>query len=357
MKTRNLILAILLVLGIALFAAPLLAADTPATDGGPAFQVLERVEMIVYGQTQGGGLMQRLNNVERDVFGRELPGSLTERQTAMLNFLEKGSESQPSLLFKLAVAEWAVTQDIKPDQGIARRVDLLEGIVEGTVQGGAYAARVERLITRLLPDGVLATRVELPVGTVVKSATTEVLAVGKIKKDDKIVLKLVEEIVINDMLIAPKGSRVFGHIAKVKPPRSFGRPSEIEVGFDAVEVLGPESVPITVGEAAKKALEADSAMIGAAGASMAGAILLGPLGLATGVLIRGSDKQIAEGTLFYVETMNAANVQAYKVPPQINLLITIPEDASQGTGGAADAAASQDAPAGDTQQQSETVFP
>lgn len=354
MKIRKSIMTLLLVATIALFAAPALYAADAATDGGPAFQILERVEMIVYGQIQGGGLLQRLSNVEKDVFGRELPGSLTERQTAMLNFLEKGSESQPSLLFKLAVAEWAVLQTTTPDGGIARRVDTLEAIVEGAVQGGAYAARVERLITRLLPDGVTANAVEVPAGTVVKAETQKVLSVRDVKKDDKLVLKLHEEIVLNGVLVAPKGSRVFAHIEKVKPPRSFGRASEIEVGFDALEVLGPDSIPLTVGDAAKKAMEADAALIGAAGASMAGAILLGPLGLATGVLIRGSDKPIAAGTLFYVETMEAATVQAYHVPAQISSFITPVTGSPQGTS-TQPAAASDDSSAGT--QQGETVFP
>ena len=65
----------------------------------------------------------------------------------------------------------------------------------------------------------------------------------------------------------------------------------------------------------------DAAQIGAAGASFAGAVLLGPLGLASGFLIRGSDKQLKEGTLFYVETMSAMMVQGYKVPSQISSMV------------------------------------
>lgn len=330
MKTRNAVFA-LLAICFALLAAPALAADAVG-DSAPVFQVLERIETIVYGSTQGGGLLARLSNVEKDVFGRELPGSLTERQTAMLNFLEKGSESQPSLLFKLAVAEWGVDQAIHPEMGIMKRVDSIEAILEGAVQGGAYAARVERLITRLLPDGVLAASVDVPAGTVVKSGLTQELTVRNVKKDDVVVCSLVEEIIINGNLVAPKGSRVFGHISKVKMPRSFGRSSEIEITFDSVEVIGPTTVPVVMGAAAKKAMEADAALIGAAGASFAGAILLGPLGLATGVLVRGSDKPLKEGTLFYVETSEPAITQAYTIPPQISTMVRpTSEDAPQGT--------------------------
>jgi hypothetical protein len=87
-----------------------------------------------------------------------------------------------------------------------------------------------------------------------------------------------------------------------------------------------------MGEAAKKAMEADAATYGAVGASFAGAVLLGPLGLAGGFLVRGSDNHLKEGTLFYVETTSAANVHGYMIPSQISSM-TVSGDvtAPQGT--------------------------
>ena len=73
-------------------------------DSDPAFQMLDKIEIIVFGNQRSGGLVGRLDEVEKTVFGRELPGSLTERQAALLDFLEKGSGGQPSLLFKMSVA-------------------------------------------------------------------------------------------------------------------------------------------------------------------------------------------------------------------------------------------------------------
>ncbi len=331
MKKRY--LSVLTVILFTALAASIAFASDAAVDGGPAFITLERIETIVYGSPQGGGLLARLNNAEKDVFGRELPGSLTERQTAMLDFLEKGTSTQPSLLLKLSVAEWAVVQKIHPDWSLARRIDTMEAIVEGTVQGGAFASRTERLITKLLPEGVMATPVEIPAATIVKTELAQTLTTKNVKVDDKVVLNLIEEIVINQHLMAPKGSRVFAHITKVKPPRSFGRPSEIEMAFDLLEVIGPNSIGVTMGEAAKKAMEADAATIGAVGASFAGAVLLGPLGLASGFLVRGSDVNLKEGTLFYVETTAATTVPGYKIPSQISTMTVSGDITSpQGTG-------------------------
>ena len=172
---------------------------------------------------------------------------------------------------------------------------------------------------------------ELPKETIVKGALLDTLTVRNVKVDDIIILGLNEQIVVGDVLVAPKGSRVFGHITKVKPPRSFGRSSEIEMRIDSIEVLGPSVVPVNLGEAAKKAMDVDSGIIGAAGASFGGALLLGPVGLAGGFLIRGNDKQLKEGTLFYVQTVDNVTVSGYKIPQQITPITQTEDSAPQGT--------------------------
>lgn len=291
----------------------------PSTTDQPAFEMLERIETIVYGNKRDGGLINRLNEVEKTIFGRELPGSLTERQAALMDFLERGTTTQPSVLFKLSVAEWGVSQEIHPTWSLIRRIDAMEGILEGTTQsGGPLVARLERLLMQLLPEGIYATPFELPSETIVKGILLDTLTVRNVKVGDIIILGLNEQIVVNNMLVAPKGSRVFAHITRVKPPRSFGRSSEIEMEIDGVEVLGPMVVPVNIGDAAKKAMEADSAIIGAAGASIAGAVLLGPVGLAGGFLIRGNDRQLKEGTLFYAQISDSTPITAYQIPSQIS---------------------------------------
>ncbi len=297
----------------------------------PAFEMLERIETIIYGSKREGGLLNRLNDVERTIFGRELPGSLTERQTALIDFLERGTDTQPSVLFKLSVAEWGVSQEIHPTWPLTRRIDAMEAILEGANQPGPLVSRLERLLMKLLPEGIMATQFELPKETIVKGILRDTLTVRNVKVGDIIILALNEQIMVGDMLVAPKGSRVFAHITTVKPPRSFGRSSVIEMEIDGVEVLGPYVVPVNIGDAAKKAMEADSAMIGAAGASLAGAVLLGPVGLAGGFLIRGNDKQLKEGTLFYAQTSEATPITAYQIPSQISPLTQPGGLAPQGT--------------------------
>lgn len=56
----------------------------------------------------------------------------------------------------------------------------------------------------------------------------------------------------------------------------------------------------------------------AAGASMAGVILLGPVGLVSGYFVRGKNVQIVENTQFYVETERAVPTLGFYFRPAIN---------------------------------------
>lgn len=288
-----------------------------------AFQNLERVETVLYGGPQAGGLLDRLGRAEKDLFGRELPGSLTERQTALIQFLEKGTAGQPGFLFKLGVAEWAVAQQVYPGKYAAARLEGLEQLLEGRTQTGPLAMRLERLVTKLLPGGIQGTTVSVPAATLVKVRLLQPLAARFSKAGDKVGLELVDDLKLQGALVAPRGSRVVAHVQSVEGPRSFGRPSEVKVAFEYLESLGIEQIPMLVGDAAKKATQLDKSLVGAAGASALGMVLLGPVGLAGGFLVRGDDKTVPSGTQFYLEAGRAVSVLGYPVPASLGGAATI----------------------------------
>ncbi len=302
--------------------------------GSALFQVLERCETIVYAQAQTGALLPRLCRLEKDVFGRELPGSLTERQSAMLRFLEDGSESSPSLLYKVAVSEWGTTKKTMPEIGLARRLDAVEIIIDGAITEGPIASRAEKILGKILPENTSYTKTTLPKGTVAKAKLLKTLTVRTCKPGDKVVLGLLNEIKQDDIIVAPAGSRLLATITKVKAPRSFGRGSEIEMKFDLLETIQPKQIPVGIGEFAKRAEHVEATTVGAVGASFAGAVILGPVGLVTGAFIRGNDKHLKEGTIFYVETAEDAEVKGYKIPDAISSYAGMSENqpSPQGSG-------------------------
>ena len=312
-KMKRIVLFMTVAILTLLTAVSAFAASDLSEERTP-LQGLDRVESVVYGAPRSGGLLLRLSKVEQDLFGMELPGSLTERQQALQTFVEDGNESQPSLLFKLGVAEWVTLRRTDPALPLADRIESLESTLEGATQEGALSARLERVLTKLLPGGVQAVSVQIPAATVFKAKFTETLTVRNVKKGDQLGLELTEDCIIGGTLAAGKGDRVFAEVTNVKMPRSFGRSSEIQVEFQNVETIGGMLIPVVIGPEAKKAMEVDSATVGAVGTSFAATVLLGPVGLPFGFLVRGNDKPIPEGSLIYVETTEYANVQGYPVP-------------------------------------------
>ncbi|MDO4218470.1 MAG: hypothetical protein Q4C78_00520 [Synergistaceae bacterium] len=297
----------------------------------PAFEILDRVETIVYGNINSGGLIERLHSIETVVFGRELPGSITERQTSLLAFLEKSMGSQPSLLFKTSIAEWALEQKIHPSVSLIKRIENLEVILNGNTNGGAILPRLEKIYSQLLPEGITLVPVELPKGTIVKAKLTQTITVRTVKKGDIIALTTAEPIMIGDVLVAPIGSRILGHVTKVRLPGAFGRSSKIDIEIDTLEILGPSTVKLGIGTEAKKATEAYLPMAGAAATSLAGALLLGPVGLVGGFFIRGNDRQLKEGTVLFVNTEDTANALGYKIPTAITPIVTPNNTIPQGS--------------------------
>ena len=310
------------------------ADETPIDEGTPQQESLQRVETVVYGAPSGGGMLLRLAKVEHDLFGMELPGSLTERQQALLNFIEEGTSTQPSLVFKVGVAEWATLSRVNPSLPLADRMSNLEITLEGEPQIGALSARLERILTKLLPDGVYSAQAQIPAATILKAAFAKTLTVRNVSKGDIVDLYITEDCIVGNVLAVAKGDRLFAEVTNVKMPRSFGRTSEISVEFREAETIGGGRVAVTLGPQAKKAMQIDSGTVGAAGASIAGAVLLGPLGLAGGFLVRGSDKQIPAGSLVYVETSNDVSVVGYPLsgrpsPAQAAIGAATYDDASQ----------------------------
>jgi hypothetical protein len=328
---RRMIFLSALTLALTLPAAdPSWAADLNGNadaDKSSSMQMMERIETIVYGEPNKGGLIERLNSAEKELFGRSLPGSISERHTATLNFLETGTADQPSMLFKLGVAEWIVGR-VQPRRAALARVESLETELDGEMQyGKPLAMRVERILTTLVADTVTFQEVILSGATVLRVRFLEELSPAKSKKGDFVGLALTEDLLVDKNLVAPKGSLIETYVREVKQPRAFGVPGEVRLDFKSLLPLGPQRPLVTVGAAAKKATEeaqkgrdrGEGGIIGAGAAAIGGAVLLGPIGLVGGALIRGNSIKIPEGSVMFVETSGDVRVSAYPVPESLRI--------------------------------------
>jgi len=102
------------------------------------------------------------------------------------------------------------------------------------------------------------------------------------------------------VLVLSKGADGIGEVSKVKQPGAFGRDARIDVKFSHVFAVDGSKVPIYIG---KLAQQESKTAIGAAGATIGGMVVLGPIGAVGGAFVTGKSKVIAEGTTTYVQVV------------------------------------------------------
>jgi hypothetical protein len=232
------------------------------------------------------------------------------------------------MLFKLGVAEWIVGHISQARKAALPRVENLETDLDGAMQyGKPLAMRVERLLASLVADPVTFQEVILPTATVLKVQFLEELGPAKTKKGDIVDLALTNDLLVGKVLVAPKGSLIDTTVSEVRQPKNFGVPSNIRFDFKSLIPLGPQRPRVVYDAAAKKATDeaqkgkdkGEGAIIGAAGASIGGAMLLGPIGLPLGFLVRGSAIKIPAGTIMFLETSGDIRISGYPVPESLRI--------------------------------------
>ncbi|MBQ7155810.1 MAG: hypothetical protein IJR85_09690 [Synergistaceae bacterium] len=299
------------------------AVSDPDLGGGSSRQMMGQIEQIIYGYVSQGGLIDRLAKVEEDLFGRSLPGTIADRHAAILNFLDIGTEEQPSMMFKLGVAEWVVDKKIRASEPAVKRLEDLETNLTGASRAGnPIVMRVESLLATLIMDPVTAQPVVLPGNTTMKFRFMDELSPAKSQAGDYVRLELTNDLIVNQNLIAPAGSLLVTEVREVKRPRMFGIPGEVRLSFNELKPLGPQRPSVVVGDAAQKAIKdarkagdrGEGAIVGAGAVSLAGAVLLGPVGLVSGAFIRGNSLKIPVGAVTFVQTSGDIVVSGYPIP-------------------------------------------
>jgi len=297
------------------------AAEVSSSAGQTtSMQMMERAEIIVYGEPGRGGLIDRLNTIERELFGRDLPGSISERHSAILDFLEVGTPDQPSMLFRLGILEWLIGESTQARIGALSRVERLENDLDGTMQyGRPLAMRIERLLGSLLADRLTAQEVVLPAATVLQAQFLDEVRNATARGGDRVFLALTNDVLVGNVLIAPRGSLIDASVRSVRRPRMFGGSGRITIDYNALIPLGPQRPFIAEGEASRRTAESMEGVLGAGGAAIGGAFFLGPLGLGLGALIRGPAANIYSGDIVFVETEGDIRVFGYLVPDNLRI--------------------------------------
>jgi len=220
-----------------------------------------------------------------------------------------------SIKMKLNAVEWMIYQTITTNVPLTKRLDDLEKGLYGNARSGALVNRVNELVDLIWPGGeqLNVKQVEVPAATLVKIALLSDVNSADSKVGDPVPYRVTEDVKVGDYIVIPSGVTGQGEVTAVEKEGRFGKQGRVVIDFKTVTAMDGSRLPIQVGERAtteNKALEL------AAGASIAGAILLGPIGLISGYLVEGKPVQIPAGREFYVEVAQSSRVTGLSLLPR-----------------------------------------
>ena len=277
-------------------------AEVPNTANGK----LEAVEKVVYGDVQTGAIVERIERLEKDYEGTTARGGMMERINTLYDTTFDNSQS-PSLLTQLNALEWTISHNVSMDS-VQKRVNDMENVINGKNSSGSFKTRIEKLATFAFGTSTIPlTQVTVPANTLVKISLVTPINAKNLKAGDVIKYQAAEDVIENDMLIITKGAPGEGVIKKVTQAKNFGRDAEIEMDFKDIEAVDGNPLAMILGEEAKKNMEQ---MGMAAGASLAGMLVLGPIGIIGGAFVKGKNINLPEGTELYIQTSSDNTVYA-----------------------------------------------
>ena len=279
-----------------------LATSAFAEGAAPvASEQLDAVETALYGTHQSSSMMERMESLEDDIYGApDANRNILDRIQSAYDYICGTNGGNGSFLQKLNAVDSRFNAQIT--SGPAKtRIEDLENTIYGQAQGGSLNQRLDRLVETAYASGqVPVESVVLPKDSLVKIEFTSPLSSKTARTGDPVSFKVADNLYVNDVLVLSKGATGVAEVAKVVQPRSFGRDARIDVKFSHVFAVDGNQVPIYIGKLAKQ--EAKTAA-GAAGATIGGMIVLGPIGAIGGAFVTGQSIVIPEGSTTYVQVV------------------------------------------------------
>lgn len=270
----------------------------------------EKVETTVYGNVQAGALTDRINSLDETLYGRKDSSGTVQSQTDTLFRDVYGNDgSDLSLLAAVNLMQWKYAGQVT-HESLLDRVYSMEQSVLGKAGSGSLDSRITTLRKTLLNnEKFTSTAVTVPADTVVKLQNLENLNSKTNKKNDVVHFAVSEDVVVGDVVAIPKGMQLDGTVADVRKAGRFGRDGKMVLSYGAVNAVDGTPVVLTVGDKAKEEYKRTA---GAVGASAAGAIILGPIGLAGGLFVNGNNVDLPAGSTMYAETKEDTDVIGFK---------------------------------------------
>lgn len=282
--------------------------STAAFAGAQEMTILEKinaVEKFFYGSEQTGALIERVNKLDKDVYGTGSQDSLAGKVDNLYNYIKNNSAESPSFLLSLNAVEWALNHEVT---GLPAKIRLenVERTLFGNSTEGAFQLRLEKLLNVAYTNGRLNVEsASAPKDMLVKIKMVSAVGTKTSRVGDIFSFQASQDVYSNGLLLIAKGAQGTGRVLKAEQAKNFGRDGELQLSFDSIEAVDGSVISTVLGDRAK---EENKSLATAAGASIAGMAILGPVGIVGGAFVHGKDVSIPVGAEFYIQTKNDTEV-------------------------------------------------
>ena len=231
---------------------------------------------------------------------------MSKRVDTLYNSVE-GSGTNISLREEMDALEYTYQNSINAGS-LVDRVEKMERSVNGRIGSGSLQKRIISLKTKVYGSNVNLTN---QVGTlagdqVFKVTLNDAVSSKTSHEGDTVSFTVAENVMDGNVLLVPAGTVGSGTITSLKKARSFGRNGALDITFDTIPAIDGTEFTAVQGKEAKDKTRNE---VKAAGASVAGAVLLGPVGLVGGAFVKGKNIEYPAGSTIYVQPQDSVTIQ------------------------------------------------
>jgi hypothetical protein len=142
----------------------------------------------------------------------------------------------------------------------------------------------------------------IPAGTRVPLEFLTPVDTGQHRQGDRVEFRVAQNVLVGRQIVIRQGAEGSGVITWVAGPGIFGQNARATVSFIQVMAVDNKPIKLTPLELKVDNTRSTTDSGGAAAVSGAGLILLGPIGLVGGALIRGGHLTVPKGSVAIAET-------------------------------------------------------
>ena len=172
-------------------------------------------------------------------------------------------------------------------------VIIASGLMPGAALADAASGGAAPAVT--VTATAASTHINLPAGTLVQLRLTDPVSSRGAKPGDVGNLRGADDVYLGTKLVIRKDETTTATITEVRGPRNWGRSARLGFEFGAVKAV--DGTAVALGPWSKETRKEES-MGYAAGATVGGAVLLGPVGLVGGMFVKGNHVELPAGQEF-----------------------------------------------------------